>query len=364
VQLKPVLRSRVLRIARHAAIAGGLGIGWLLLSGTAASAASDHTSPGIPSVSSVVSIAASNLLPGVPVSPPSVQQPTTGLLQTVSSVVGSVTGTVSSSVQAVPSTVTQLQTTAATVVRSGTTTLDSTLQTVPTLADPLLTGPLAPIAPVVDQVVTGVGNTIASTGNGLGDTVSTLPVSQVTQPVLQITEPVLSITSPQPAPGQGGTGTDPSTSTLSPAGGTSATSGLPTQNTGMPGGGQASNNFSSALGSKTAGGGQASISAARTLLLGFAPTDLLHGIEPATLAGPGGAVASSEGPNAPSPVPSPGQQLTGASISSSASQRGHGQDATLSTDSLVPTLLPSSSVPSRRDPEPSMPAFDPGATPD
>lgn len=145
MRLTPLARLRALAVMRHAAVAAGLGLGWLLLSGSAASALDDPLGAG-------------SLL---------------GTSPTTSSVTAPITSTAATVTRA-PATSIQ----ASSALAQGTTTaVASTAQALPSSATPVLTGPLAPLAPGVTGTTSDVGKTINSVGNTLGDTVSApLPV--------------------------------------------------------------------------------------------------------------------------------------------------------------------------------------------
>ena len=173
-------RLRALAVVRHATVAAGLGLGWLLLSGSAASASSDLLGTG-------------DLL-GTATSAP------------VTSVAAPVTNTVSQVTTDPVQTVTNTQSAGSTLVQSTTTTLATTVEAVPSVAQPVLTGPLAPLAPVVTGTTSDVGQTITTVGNTLSGTVSTplplpapAPVKEPAPAPAPAADPV-AVNEPAPAP--------------------------------------------------------------------------------------------------------------------------------------------------------------------
>lgn len=145
MRLTPLARLRALAVMRHAAVAAGLGLGWLLLSGSAASALDDPLGAG-------------SLLGTSP--------PTSSVTAPITSTAATVTRAPATSIQA-----------SSALAQGTTTAVASTAQALPSSATPVLTGPLAPLAPGVTGTTSDVGKTINSVGNTLGDTVSApLPV--------------------------------------------------------------------------------------------------------------------------------------------------------------------------------------------
>lgn len=209
-------RRRVARLARYAGAVGGLGIGWLLLSAGAASANESHditpgTSPvaqqvnadsglSLPSLGAVkvpsISIPTLNLA-GHPGQPPIAGTPTASAASTagrpVLALVQTTTTAVTTTLRAVPITVEQVQSTTSTVLSTTTASAGNVIRSVPRITEPVLAGPLAPIAPLVSDVTSSLGGTVDSVGGTLGSTVSSLPVSSLTQPVVAITEPVIGV---------------------------------------------------------------------------------------------------------------------------------------------------------------------------
>lgn len=136
MRLRPAAPSRILAVVRHASLAAGFALGWILLSSSGASA-SDDLLGSLPLPTAPVSAPATLVttpvdLPGVP-----------AVQQTIASAVGSTTSTLVSGVQAAPS-----------------------------LVAPVLTGPLEPAAPVVDQTASGAAATVGSVGGTAASVVS------------------------------------------------------------------------------------------------------------------------------------------------------------------------------------------------
>ena len=159
-----VARPRALGLLRHAIAAAGLGLGWLLLSGPAASAMGDP-------------LGAESLL----------EAP----LSSVSSVVAPLT---ESGVESAPSA----------LVESTTTTLAETVEAVPPAVAPVLTGPLEPLAPVVSGassdvggLITTVGDTVGSVGATVGDVVDAVVPTPLPLPE---PPPAPVLTGPLPGP--------------------------------------------------------------------------------------------------------------------------------------------------------------------
>ena len=160
----PTARPRALGLLRHSLAAAGLGLGWLLLSGPAASAWSDPLGTG-------------------------------GLLDAPLAPVSSLAAPLVESVE-------------------GTTTaLATTVESFPTATEPLLTGPLEPLAPVVGGLTSDVGEAVTTVGDVLGDTVSApLPVAEPPSapalpgplapllPAPDLVMPPVPATVPEPAP--------------------------------------------------------------------------------------------------------------------------------------------------------------------
>ncbi|MDQ4504152.1 hypothetical protein [Sinomonas sp. ASV322] len=142
MRLTPPARSRALAFLAHAVAAAGLGLGWLLLSGTAADASNG---PAIP--------------PPAPAS--------------VTSAVAPVVQAASGALPAVPG----LQAAGAATVQRTTTALAASVESAPSAAAPVLTGPLAPAAPVAQSLASAVGHTVASAGDTLSQVVAApLPI--------------------------------------------------------------------------------------------------------------------------------------------------------------------------------------------
>ena len=209
-------RRRVARLARYAGAVGGLGIGWLLLSAGAASANESHditpgTSPVAQQVNGdsdlnlrllgavkVPSISIPTLnLAGTPSQPPIAGTPTASAASTagrpVLALVQTTTSAVTTTLRAVPITVEQVQSTTSSILSTTTASAGDVIRSVPLITEPVLAGPLAPIAPLVSDVTSSLGGTVDSVGGTLGSTVSSLPVSSLTRPVVAITEPVIGV---------------------------------------------------------------------------------------------------------------------------------------------------------------------------
>lgn len=176
MRLTPTARLRALAVVRHASVAAGLGLGWVLLSGAAASASSGLLGTG-------------DLL-GTATSTP------------VTTVAAPVTGAASNATTGIVTAVPGAQSTGSTLVQSTTTALASTVEAVPSVAGPVLTGPLAPLAPVVNGTTSVVAHTISGVGNTLGGTVSTpLPAPPpIPVPVSQPASVPAPVSQPAPVP--------------------------------------------------------------------------------------------------------------------------------------------------------------------
>lgn len=179
MRLAPEARHRVLSLARHAAVAAGLGVGWLLLGGSSASASSDPIPPlpvssqvlASPVVSSPVQAASAAVKPVTAALPPSagVQQPAPQLQNTVASAIGSTT-----------------------------TALGATVTAAPAVVAPVLQGPLEPLAPVVTHAASGLGQTATTVGGAISDTAAA-PVPVALPDPLGPSAPA----APKPAAGSG-----------------------------------------------------------------------------------------------------------------------------------------------------------------
>lgn len=152
MRLTAETRQRVLSAARHAAIAAGVGVGWLLLSGQSASADS-HTSPQLPAVSGVVS------------SVQTIAQPLPSVIQDASAALPKVS--------AVPKSVSEVQGALSGGITQTTTALASSVEALPSAVAPVLSGPLEPLAPVVDRTASGLGSALTEVGGGVATTVET-----------------------------------------------------------------------------------------------------------------------------------------------------------------------------------------------
>jgi hypothetical protein len=175
MRLTAEARHRALSLVRHAAIAAGLGVGWLLLSGQSASA--DVLSvPSLPAVSNTVSTVESSV-------------PTTSELPSSLPQVSDVQHAVSSGISRTTST------------------LASTVEAAPAVVAPVLTGPLEPLAPVVDQTASGVGTAVTTVGGSVAGTVDTplptpLPVAAPDPLPASSAAPAENAAAPVPAPAE------------------------------------------------------------------------------------------------------------------------------------------------------------------
>jgi hypothetical protein len=157
MRLTAETRQRVLSAVRHAAIAAGVGVGWLLLSGQSASADS-HSGPQLPAVSGVVS------------SLQAVVQPAPSVIQDASVALPKVTE--------VQKPVSEVQGALSGGITQTTTALASSVEALPSAVGPVLSGPLEPLAPVVDHTASGLGSALTDVGGGVASTVETpVPVS-------------------------------------------------------------------------------------------------------------------------------------------------------------------------------------------
>lgn len=171
MRLTPVAHHRVLSFARHATIAAGLGLGWLLLGGSSASAASDPA-PALPiTAPPAVSAPASAVL--APAS--AVLAPASAVLDAVPHAAVPLTAPVTRAVpivQDLPQAVPQLQTAATSAVQGTTTTLGQAVDAVPAVAAPVLQGPLEPLNPLVGAAASSLGQAVTTAGGGVSDTLS------------------------------------------------------------------------------------------------------------------------------------------------------------------------------------------------
>lgn len=142
MRLTAEARHRALSLVRHAAVAAGLGVGWLLLSGQSANADVLGV-PSLPVVSNTVSTVESAV--------PKTGNPLPSSLPQVSDVQQGVSSGISRT----------------------TSTLASTVEAAPAVVAPVLTGPLEPLAPVVDQTASGVGTALTTVGGSVASTVET-----------------------------------------------------------------------------------------------------------------------------------------------------------------------------------------------
>ncbi|WP_433876325.1 hypothetical protein [Sinomonas atrocyanea] len=164
-------RVRAVALARHAAAAAGLGLAWLVVSGSPASAASGDLLGGtVASPSSVVS---------------SVASPAVSEAATIVNALPAVSPAGGSPGEAV----------------SGTTTLlGAVVENAPDVLAPVAHGPLAPVAPILDPVVGGttaaVGGVVSVVGDASGAAVddAVLPLPDLVAPASQIAVTI------QPAP--------------------------------------------------------------------------------------------------------------------------------------------------------------------
>jgi hypothetical protein len=167
-------RVRAVALARHAAAAAGLGLAWLVISGSPASAASG------------------DLLGGTVASPSSI----------VSSVASPVVPDAATVVNALPE-VSRAGGTPGETVSSTTALLGAIVENAPDALAPVTHGPLAPVAPILDPVVGGttaaVGGVVSAMGDTAGGAVDDpalpLPLTDFVAPVSQIVvavEPALS----------------------------------------------------------------------------------------------------------------------------------------------------------------------------
>ena len=173
-------RVRAVALARHAAAAAGLGLAWLVISGSPASAASG------------------DLLGGTVASPSSI----------VSSVASPVVPEAATVVNALPGGSPAGGTPGKAV--SGTTALlGAVVENAPDALAPVMHGPLAPVAPVLDPVVgdttAAVGGVVSAVGDTAGGAVddAALPVTDLVAPVTEIVvavEPALPAPVPESVP--------------------------------------------------------------------------------------------------------------------------------------------------------------------
>ncbi|KHL01076.1 hypothetical protein [Sinomonas humi] len=165
MRLAPEARHRVLSLARHAAVAAGLGVGWLLLGGSSASASSDPTPP-LPVSSQVLSSPVVNApaqLTATAVKPVAAALPPVAPVQEL----------VAPAQDAVP----QVQNEVASAVKSTTTALSSAVAATPSVVAPVLQGPLEPLEPVVTHTASRLGQTVAKVGNAVSAAPSPVAVN-------------------------------------------------------------------------------------------------------------------------------------------------------------------------------------------
>ncbi|MCH6471276.1 hypothetical protein [Sinomonas terrae] len=176
MRLTPEARQRVLSLARHAAVAAGLGVGWLLLGGSSASASSDPAPP-LPVSSQVLASPVTNApveLAAPVVKPLAAALPPVSAVQQSSRQLQTVQEAVPQAQEAVP----QVQESVASAVESTTTTLGSAVAAAPSVVAPVLQGPLEPLEPVVTHSASGLGQSVAQVGKAVSDTAaSPAPVS-------------------------------------------------------------------------------------------------------------------------------------------------------------------------------------------
>jgi hypothetical protein len=143
-------RGRALALARHAAAAAGVGIGWLLLSGAAATAA-----PGTPDdlVGAVLS-APATATSGT--GAPNIPGPVTMLTRTTAPLTSDPVGTAA-----------DLSSAASGSSASG-------LRALPAAVEPITEGPLRPLSPVLAPVVTGTAGALGGTVEVVGGAAQTV----------------------------------------------------------------------------------------------------------------------------------------------------------------------------------------------
>ncbi|MDQ4503472.1 hypothetical protein [Sinomonas sp. ASV322] len=363
------VRSSVLRLARYAAAAGGLGLGWLLLAGGAASANDASTTTTAPPPAAVT-LAASGFTASSAHSAASATASTTagqpaaagaapssygqgaaptrgGLLQPVTSVLRLGTQTVSVTVGSVQTTVAEVQQTTSTLVTTTTSTVAGVVQhTVPAIVDPVLTGPLAPLATVVNGATSTLGGTVRAVGGTVGGTVSSLPLAQVTAPVVQLGH---AIAGPASAPVPLGQPSQPVpvTEAVGPA---QASALVPASEATAP-----------AMSASAAAAARAPRPLAWAQLIALA-----NPVGHSQLAGASDAVLASGSRHGTAPEPQPSQNLLG-SASSSFVFRG-GNDNPLAVASADAAArgddTTAGKLPRRGASLLEAPTFDPGSTPD
>lgn len=182
--------SRARALVRHAAAAAGLGIGWLILSGGAASA-----TPGSPD----------DLLAAVVAPPASQASSSSADPSGAAGLVGAAVRTTTPLTADPTGTVAGLTTTA-------TSTIASDVRALPATVDPLTEGPLAPLSPVVAPVVDDAGGALgvvgsaAQTAADAGSAVLPLhvvPLAPAEQPAIPPADS--SLAAPSITPGEPGT---------------------------------------------------------------------------------------------------------------------------------------------------------------
>ena len=234
-------RSHALRLSRGAVVALGLGLGWLLLTGSGASA-SDVVSGN----ESISHVAGARSLAPASASPTQVAFPETpvklsstistlktmtpsstaaavggsesatdpglasvadrlpllgGLLQPAVSVITSETEGLAATISLVPNAGEELKQTVSAAVTETTVSVSAAIGSVPDLLEPVLPRPLNPVVPTVATTTNALSGTVTAVGATLGDTVSTLPLSTVTVPVAHVGGAIVSSPSGTLLPG-------------------------------------------------------------------------------------------------------------------------------------------------------------------
>lgn len=341
MRLALVTRLQALTAVRCAVGAAGLGIGWLLLSGGAASASDNLL--GAPVPAPVAAVAA-------PVTGPvtAVAAPVTNRAGAVSAAATAPLAAIDGPAASALPVLSEAQRTAGAAIQQTTAALAQAVEAAPAVADPVLTGPLSPLAPVVGSTAAGTGQTV----QGIGDTVGTAVAAPVPETVAQLPNTVTQLpdTVAQVPAGIA----DPPLGAAPPAAGGPSDLSAP----GIPVGAPAS-----------APNGAPSVDIvppATPGLLGLAQRwpDL------ATLAATGWGARGAGSPLAPTgdpsatPPPAPWDGGAGSGGSSDLTG-GSGSPAALFLGFFLAPLLPvSSRAGVMSDRAPSSPAFDPGSTPD
>jgi hypothetical protein len=234
-------RSHALRLSRGAVVALGLGLGWLLLTGSGASA-SDVVSGN----ESISHVAGARSLAPASASPTQVAFPETpvklssiistlktmtpsstaaavggsesatdpglasvadrlpllgGLLQPAVSVITSETEGLAATISLVPNAGEEMKQTVSAAVTETTVSVSAAIGSVPDLLEPVLPRPLNPVVPTVATTTNALSGTVTAVGATLGDTVSTLPLSTVTVPVAHVGGAIVSSPSGTLLPG-------------------------------------------------------------------------------------------------------------------------------------------------------------------